>query len=175
MDIPNNLMHYCMGGCMKKTVLLTLGSGGHTKQSIILSKDIGNKVNYEYVINNDDNISEQKILYKGKIFKIIRPRKLNENKIFTIFRTAISFFDALSIILRSKSKMVISTGPGLAFPLMFWAKVFGKKTVFIESWSRVTKPSLAGKLCYRISDQFFIQWPDLKRQYPKATYAGRLA
>ena len=192
MVISDNTLHYSMGDSLKKfikktadqrsskssqgkkTILLTLGSGGHTKQAILLSKRFKDSVDYEYLINNDDTISSKKIIYKGRIFRIIRPRALGDNKFSTIIKTIVSFLDAFSIIMRSKSDTVISTGPGLAFPILFWAKIFRKKTVFIESWSRVTQPSLAGKLCYKIADQFFIQWPDLKKEYPKSIYAGRL-
>ncbi|MDP3029141.1 MAG: hypothetical protein Q8O04_06545 [Deltaproteobacteria bacterium] len=46
--------------------------------------------------------------------------------------------------------------------------------IFIESWSRVTTKSTTGKICYYLSDLFFVQWPELIKRYPKAIYAGRL-
>ncbi|MEK6909902.1 MAG: polysaccharide biosynthesis protein, partial [Candidatus Aenigmatarchaeota archaeon] len=39
---------------------------------------------------------------------------------------------------------------------------------------RVRKPSKSGKLVYPIANLFFVQWEDLKSEYPRAVYAGRL-
>lgn len=38
------------------------------------------------------------------------------------------------------------------------------RTVYIESWARVKRLSLSGKLLRRVVDRFLVQWPQLKRQ-----------
>ena len=53
-------------------------------------------------------------------------------------------------------------------------KLLGKKIIFIESWSRIYKKSSSGKFAYLFANLFFVQWPEMKKQYPKAIYAGRL-
>lgn len=52
-----------------------------------------------------------------------------------------------------------------------WSSVF-----YVESIARVRKLSLSGLLLYklRIADQFFVQWPQLQRKYPRAHYVGCL-
>ncbi|CAD6268748.1 unnamed protein product [Miscanthus lutarioriparius] len=52
-----------------------------------------------------------------------------------------------------------------------WSSIF-----YIESIARVKKLSLSGLLLYklRIADQFFVQWPQLQHEYPRACYAGHL-
>ncbi|KAK4549701.1 hypothetical protein LTR36_005002 [Oleoguttula mirabilis] len=37
------------------------------------------------------------------------------------------------------------------------------RTIYVESWARVKKPSLSGKLLSRVVDRFLVQWPQLER------------
>lgn len=158
---------------MKKKVLYILGSGGHTSQMIELSKDLKNEINYFYLIQEDDSISKNKIIYKGKIIKVKRNAKFKELKIFSIFRTIFLFFKAIKIIKKKKIDILISAGPGISIPFFYAGKLLGKKLIFIESWSRVTSKSISGKLIYPISDLFFVQWEENLKNYPKALYRGR--
>ncbi|RXH99001.1 hypothetical protein DVH24_011326 [Malus domestica] len=52
-----------------------------------------------------------------------------------------------------------------------WSSVF-----YVESIARVQRLSLSGLLLYklRIADQFFVQWPQLQKKYPRAHYVGCL-
>jgi beta-1,4-N-acetylglucosaminyltransferase len=40
--------------------------------------------------------------------------------------------------------------------------VYPLRTVFIESWARVTTLSLSGKILLPFADRFLVQWPDLE-------------
>ncbi len=158
----------------KKTILIILGKGGHTAQMLRLVRLLGNKFEYEYVIRKDDILSSKMIEIPGKIWKITTPRSYDMPLWKAIINTIKSFFEAFRIVKNSKATVVISCGAGLAVPISYISKLFGKKVVFIESWSRVWKPSMSGKLIYPIADMFFIQWKELTKYYPKAIYAGRL-
>ncbi|KAF3590586.1 hypothetical protein DY000_02026830 [Brassica cretica] len=48
-----------------------------------------------------------------------------------------------------------------------WSSIF-----YVESVARVKKLSLSGLLLYnlRMADQFFVQWPQLQKNYPRAHY-----
>ncbi len=48
--------------------------------------------------------------------------------------------------------------------------------VYVESIARVKKLSLTGLLLYKlgVSDQFFVQWSQLKARFPNTIYMGRL-
>ena len=55
----------------------------------------------------------------------------------------------------------------------FWlGKLFGAKTVYIEIFDRIDKPTLTGKLVYPVTDKFIVQWEELKKVYPKAINLG---
>ena len=159
----------------KKTIMLVLGSGGHTKQMIILANMLGRDYNYEYVIAKDDLLSEKKIKIPGGVFRLYNPRKMTDkSRIITFFKAIISSFESISLLAKSKADIIIACGPGLAIPLSIIGKLFfRKKLIFIESWSRVYSKSLAGKFLYPISDISFVQWEQELENYPAAVFAGR--
>jgi beta-1,4-N-acetylglucosaminyltransferase len=75
-----------------------------------------------------------------------------------------------------RPQVIVSTGSEIAIPFFFLAKALGIRTVFIESWCRVSTPSGTGRLVYRFADRFFVQWDSLLDHYgPKAEFRGRVA
>jgi beta-1,4-N-acetylglucosaminyltransferase len=160
----------------KKTIMVVLGGGGHTKQMLELVNLLGGHYDYEYVISSEDNLSEKKIKINGRVSKIVNPRSMQDKNVLkVIIKFLPSTIQALNLLFKSKSSCILSAGPALSLHLSFLGKfLFGKKVIFLESWSRVYSKSLAGKFTYPFADLFFIQWPQEKSNYPKAVYAGRL-
>jgi beta-1,4-N-acetylglucosaminyltransferase len=159
----------------KPKLIIVLGSGGHTTQMVRITELLYDFYDFEYVVNDDDDKSIKKIRIIGDVHVIPRPRRIYDKSVFrSFFLTIYSLFKSFSIIMNSKSVGIVSAGPGLAVPLFIWASIFRKKRIYIESWSRVNTKSAAGKICYFLSDLFFVQWPELIKKYPKAIYAGRL-
>lgn len=77
------------------------------------------------------------------------------------------------IIKRERPNLVVSTGGQIAIPVFYIAKLFGSKTIFIETWTRVYSPTLTGRLVYPLSDVFLVQWKELLKKYgKKAKYVG---
>jgi UDP-N-acetylglucosamine:LPS N-acetylglucosamine transferase len=161
----------------KKTVLIILGSGGHTSQLLNLVSQMGERYNYEYLISEKDRISESKIKIKGRVFKMQSPREMEDISKFIVakklFKTAVQ---SVKVLFLTRAKYIISAGPGLSIPISILGKMFfRKRIIFIESWSRVYSKSQTGKFLYPISDLSFVQWPEqTQKNYPKAIYAGRL-
>lgn len=78
------------------------------------------------------------------------------------------------IFLRERPRVVLSTGAGVAIPGMVLARLFGAVTIYIESFARIKRPSRAGRICYYLADQFYVQHEELLAWFPKARYAGAL-
>jgi UDP-N-acetylglucosamine:LPS N-acetylglucosamine transferase len=76
------------------------------------------------------------------------------------------------ILYQEKPDVVISTGASLAINFAFIAKLMGIKFIFIESISRSQELSVSGKLVYPISDEFYVQWPELCEKYDKVVFRG---
>lgn len=154
-------------------LLVILGSGGLTAQMRLLVELLGSGNEYEFVLNDNDLLSAGKV--NGKIYKLLNNRIYGEPKLVHVYKTVFDFVESFKILRESRAKAVISAGSGITLPLFIAAKLLGKKTVFVTTWCSVNQPSMASRMCYRFSDLFFVQWPELKKHYPKAIYAGRLA
>lgn len=48
------------------------------------------------------------------------------------------------------------------------------KIVFVESFCRTQTLSLSGKILYPFASRFFVQWPQLQKEYPASTFIGFL-
>ena len=70
--------------------------------------------------------------------------------------------------------VIVSTGSNIAVPLFLWGKIKGSKLIFIETRAKVYSKSITGKIVSRLSDVVFVQWPEMKKLYPKALYCGTL-
>lgn len=92
-----------------------------------------------------------------------------------VWKACVNFFKALVILRKSQPDLVISTGASIAVPFLLASKLFGIRTVFIESISRTSSLSLTGRLVYNLVDEFYVQWPECVEHYPKAQYKGVVA
>jgi UDP-N-acetylglucosamine:LPS N-acetylglucosamine transferase len=89
------------------------------------------------------------------------------------FQMIVAFIKFLKILLIERPQLIVSTGSEIAIPAFYIAKLRGIKTVYIESWCRVSTPSSTGKIVYYVSDLFLIQWPQLLGRYgKKARFEG---
>ncbi|MFH1276284.1 MAG: PssD/Cps14F family polysaccharide biosynthesis glycosyltransferase [Candidatus Woesearchaeota archaeon] len=164
-----------------KKLLIHLGMGGHTSQVLRLvelmeNKESKNKYNYEYLIGLDDQTSVQKIKYFGSVHKVKNPRLMTDKSVLKVFLKMFpTTLQVFKLLRKIKPNVIISAGPSLTIPLFWIAKLLGIKTIFVESWVRVHHGSQAGRFCYPVSDLFLVQWPTMKKVYPKAIYAGRLS
>jgi len=87
-----------------------------------------------------------------------------------------TIFIALRILLKERPDVVISTGGGeIAVPFCYVAKLLGAKVILIETLTRITTKSAAGRLIYPIADLFLVQWEPLLKKYgKKAQYWGKV-
>jgi len=91
-----------------------------------------------------------------------------------LFKYLLNALQSLMLVLRDRPELIISTGAGMVIPTCLIGKLLGAKLVFIETAARVHTPSRTGKLLYRFSDLFLVQWEPLLDYYPKAKYGGVL-
>jgi len=89
------------------------------------------------------------------------------------FRMMVCLFKTISIFGNEKPDCVLSTGSEIAIPAMLLAKVIGIRTIFIESWCRISTKSFTGRILYYIADEFLVQWPQMLKVYgKKARFEG---
>jgi UDP-N-acetylglucosamine:LPS N-acetylglucosamine transferase len=103
-----------------------------------------------------------------------RPTKYGFNIFQTLSSIIKSYFQSRRLIKHTNFDAIIGTGPGICVFPMYFAHKKKKKVIFIETISRVNTFSQTGKKVHKWADQFFVQWPQQKKGYKKAVYAGRL-
>lgn len=140
-----------------KKFCLVCSSGGHLTE-ILKIKNNSNIKKYFFVINSKVNFKS-----KNKVYFVshgIRGVKLFLNLIQIFF-----------IFLKEKPNFVISTGASVALPAYIIGKFcFKTKFIFFETLTRIKKPSMTGIIMYKLSDEFYYQWKDLKKFFPKGKY-----
>jgi UDP-N-acetylglucosamine:LPS N-acetylglucosamine transferase len=150
-------------------VLFVLGSGGHTTRSLILSKQM--RVEKFFVVPWESEMSKKKV--NQKYFSVVSPRyKAKSNKVLTIIRTLFLFLHSIFILMIVRPNVVVSTGSGISVPPFLVAKALGFRTVFIESPSRVYKPSIAGKMLMGKTTKWLSSWKELAERYREVEYGG---
>jgi UDP-N-acetylglucosamine:LPS N-acetylglucosamine transferase len=159
------------------TIVLTLG--GHTFEALALVDQLKSHIYPSYLICDDNFLAQAKIRVPGpagvfkKCFALtkgLKPYQFYKESILFI----LAFFQSLYYLLKFKSRALVATGSGSSFAPIVAAKLLGKKVIFVESACRVTSRSFCGDIVYKyFADQFFIQWPEQLKAYPRAQYFGR--
>ncbi|KAH9504196.1 UDP-N-acetylglucosamine transferase subunit [Bulinus truncatus] len=173
------------------SVLIVVGSGGHTSEILTLVKSLGS--NYcprYYVLAETDTTSENKVkqceLLKSElshsseysIWYIPRSREVKQSYLTSIWTTLVAIVYTFPLVFKLNPEVILCNGPGTCIPICIAGLFLKLKRntiiVYVESFCRVYTLSLSGKLLYRFVDSFFVQWPELLLRYPKAKYVGRL-
>jgi UDP-N-acetylglucosamine:LPS N-acetylglucosamine transferase len=67
---------------------------------------------------------------------------------------------SVGVLRRHHPDVLLSTGGGVTFPVFMIGKLIGARLIYVESLTRVNRPSLSGALVYFLVDRFFVQWPE---------------
>jgi UDP-N-acetylglucosamine:LPS N-acetylglucosamine transferase len=78
------------------------------------------------------------------------------------------------VLIKEKPDVIISSGAAVAVPFFYIGKLLRAKTIYVEVFDRMDKPTVTGKLVYPVTDKFIVQWPEMTKVYPKAEYFGSL-
>jgi beta-1,4-N-acetylglucosaminyltransferase len=68
--------------------------------------------------------------------------------------------------------VILTTGAGVAVPFAWIGRLRGAKVVYLESLTRIDRPSLSCRLIRPVSDRMYVQWPELRDALRGARYAG---
>ena len=146
-------------------ICLVCSHGGHLTETFQLLKAFeGHDIFFvTYHSSRDDELME--------IAKTYLISNIGRN----IWRMLKAILLALGILLKEKPDVVLSLGAEIAIPFFYVGKLLRAKTIFIESWSRLSNLSGTGKFVYPVSDVFLVQWEQLLKQCgKKARYEGAI-
>ena len=147
-------------------VCLTSSSGGHFMQLKQLFKATNQ---YNTFIFTEKNEISKGYSNKYKMNYLIQQERKNVGFIFEFLYNIIKAF---IIIFAKNPDVVISTGAGATTFVCLFVKIFGGKVIYIESFAKINSKTITGKIVYKFADEFYVQWEEMKKLYPKAKYNG---
>ncbi|ESQ55586.1 hypothetical protein EUTSA_v10026141mg [Eutrema salsugineum] len=186
------------GASRSFSTLIVLGSGGHTAEMLsllsVLRKDrfaprfyiaaATDNMSLQKARSFEDSVAEKPVVKEAssQFTQIYRSREVGQSYVTSVWTTIVAIVHALWLMVRIRPQVILCNGPGTCIPLCviaFLFKVLGirwSSIFYVESVARVKKLSLSGLLLYhlKIADQFFVQWPQLQKKYPRAHYVGCL-
>lgn len=177
---------------IKGSVMIFLGSGGHTGEMMSLVSNINmNNLHRIWVVSGNDSGSLSKCKqYEDSLKSDLSPtfvhlhraRSVGEPLLLLIKNTLVAFLDSCRKIysLAELPSVLLLNGPGTSVPIayiLFLFKFIGlcnTRIIYVESLARVNHLSLSGKLLLPITNRFIVQWPQLAVHYKRAEYYGIL-
>ena len=144
-------------------VLLVCSSGGHLLQLIAL-RDSWDRLSRVWV--TDDMPDTHSVLEDERVLFAHGPTAPN---VKTMLRNIVL---ALRTIRELRPAAVLTSGAAIAVPFAWVARAFGVPVVYVESVTRVHRPSLAARLVAPVASRVYAQWPDLVPALRGARYVG---
>jgi UDP-N-acetylglucosamine:LPS N-acetylglucosamine transferase len=87
----------------------------------------------------------------------------------------LNLWEAFQILRKEKPCVILSMGAGPAVPFAIVGRLlFGTRVIFVETITRITKPSLAGRMMYHLAHRFYYQHAGLKQFFPRGICGGTL-
>lgn len=150
----------------KLKLCLVCSAGGHLTEISHLKNSYSKYPHFFITFKRQDTTELKK---NNKVYFVKDPSR-------NIIKFLMSIFQNFLILLKEKPRAIISTGAGVAVPTCYLGKFLLKsKIIFVESFCRIKKPSLSGKIVFPIADLFFVQWEELLKKYGnKVIYRGAI-
>ncbi len=146
-------------------IVFAASSGGHYEQLLML-KPLMEK--YDSVL-----VTEKTDYSAGDTgIKTYYMHQINRKELLFLPKLIANSWRSLVLIIKERPKVMITTGVLAVIPLALLIKMFGGKLIYIESFAKVCSKNLTGNLLYRFADQFYVQWEEMLKLYPKAIYKG---
>ena len=146
-------------------VCLVCSSGGHLTHLYMLKPFWGTKDRFWVTFNKED---AQSLLKDEKIYPCYYP---TNRSLKALIKNSVI---AWNVLLKERPDLIISSGAAVAVTFFYLGKFFGAKTIYVEVFDRINKPTITGKLVYPISDKFIVEWEEMKKVYPKAINLGSI-
>ena len=148
----------------QKKICFAASTGGHFEQLMMLEPLMDK---YESFV-----LTEKTKYGLNKKIKTYYVDQINRKQKLFIFKMIKVFIKSLWIFLKERPDYTICTGVLATIPMCILTKIFRKKLIYIESFAKITTPTITGKLLYKYADRFYVQWESMLKVYPNAIYKG---
>jgi hypothetical protein len=153
------------GDDKKLKVCFVGSSGGHLTHLYMLKPFWENKDRFWVTFDKADARS---LLEKERMIPCYYPT--NRSLKALIINSVLAF----RVLSKERPDLIVSTGAAVAVPFFYIGKLFGAKTIYIEVFDRIDKPTMSGKIVYPVTDRFIVQWEEMKKVYPNSINLGSL-
>lgn len=154
-----------MDSSKKRKICLVCSSGGHLTHLEMLKPFWSEQERFWVTF---DKVDARSLLKEERMYPCYYPTNRNVKNLIR------NTFLAWKVLRKEKPDLIISSGAAIAVPFFYLGKLFGAKTIYIEIFDRIDKPTLTGKLVYPVADRFIVQWEEMKQVYPKAINLGSI-
>ncbi|MGH3024809.1 MAG: PssD/Cps14F family polysaccharide biosynthesis glycosyltransferase [Gaiellaceae bacterium] len=151
-------------------VLLVCSTGGHLLQLLALR---GAWEGFSHVWVTFDKSDARSLLAKERVVFAHGPTNRNFGLLAArnLLRNALT---AVRLLRAVRPKVVLTTGAGVAVPFAWAGRLLGARVVYVESLTRIERPSLSCRLIAPVASRIYAQWPELTEAVPKARYVGNV-
>lgn len=146
-------------------VCLVGSSGGHLTHLYML-KPFWKK--YDRFFVTFDKEDARSLLKDEKVYNCYYPT--NRSIKALIINTRLAW----KILKNEKPDLIVSSGAAVAVPFFWLGKLIGCKTIYVEVFDRIDKPTITGRLVYPVTDTFIVEWEEMKKVYKKAINLGSI-
>lgn len=146
-------------------ICLVGSSGGHLTHLCMLKPLWENNERFWVTF---DKIDANSRLKDEKLYHCYFPTNRN---LWNLIRNT---FLAIKVLHKEKPDILISTGAAVAVPFFYLGKLRGAKTVYIEIFDRIDKPTLTGRLVRPVTDKFIVQWEEMEKVYKNSINLGSI-
>lgn len=144
-------------------ILAVSSIGGHWIQLLRIARPLEKEFTVEYMCTH---IKCATMVEGHKFYKIEDFSRWNAYKAIPALLR--QFF----LLRKSKPSVVLTTGAAPGLICLLAAKLYGIKTIWIDSIANVEHLSASGKIAKKIADRVYTQWPDLAEE--DVIYAGNI-
>lgn len=136
----------------KKKILAVASGGGHWVQLLRLSPAFGGH-EVRYVSTHEG--------FKKDVSE--RFHTVVDANMWQKARLLVMFIQVLAVLIRYRPDVVISTGAAPGFAAVFFGRLFGARTVWVDSIANSEELSGSGKQVGRFAHVWLTQWPHLAK------------
>jgi UDP-N-acetylglucosamine:LPS N-acetylglucosamine transferase len=154
-----------VGGSDEVDVLLVCSTGGHLFQLLALS-EAWDGLSRTWV--TFDKSDARSLLASERVLYAYGPTNRNVKNFLRNLPLA------WRILRRCRPRVIVTTGAGVAVPFAWLGRLRGAHVVYVESFTRMDRPSLSCRLIAPIAARVYVQWPELAEAIRNARYAGGL-
>lgn len=146
-------------------VLLVCSTGGHLLQLVTLREAFDE---FDRAWVTFDKSDARSLLAGERVYYAFGPTNRSVKNLLR------NIFLAWRIVRRTRPRTIVTTGAGVAVPFAWIGRLRGARVVYVESFTRITGPSLTCRMVAPVADRIYAQWPELEQALPRARYVGNV-